>query len=224
MRKTLEIQAFLEYSMVVIKFEHFQMSVPCAINLQYSKIVPHFYCRRFDAMDSFFHPNFGTSRCACLRVLIAILWLCGLLFGAFVPFCCFQQSAALVCTVIAGDELSLWGLFLARLLPVLLTIGAAYFSKPILITLVVFVKAFLFAFTSMSISCLAGSSAPLVCFLLLFSEVVTLPILWMMWNDFLLGNHHFLIRRGFCAVLIVSITSFVDYLYVEPFLRRLIIF
>lgn len=39
MRKMLEIQAFLEYSMVVIHKLIFMTPVPCTSSLQYSKIV-----------------------------------------------------------------------------------------------------------------------------------------------------------------------------------------
>lgn len=54
MRKTLEFQAFLEYSMVVIHRLNAPIPVPCTSCLQYSKIVPNFFAGGLMSWSGFY--------------------------------------------------------------------------------------------------------------------------------------------------------------------------
>ena len=87
---------------------------------------------------------------------------------------------------------------------------------------VVFLKAFLFAYTGAAILILYPVSGWLLRWLLMFSDMVTMPILWFLWISVSFDNLESLHRRivicAFCFVLV----GCVDLLMIVPFLARLI--
>ena len=171
-------------------------------------------------MDRFLRLNLSFLCCRTPRTLLALFWAAGLLLGAIFSLSADTLLLPTMRTALFGS-MSISGLLASLLLPLLFTAFAVYISQPILILLIAFLKAFLFSFTAMGLLMTFGASAWLIRILLMFSETLTLPLLWWLWMYLLSENC--MVRYGTIPVgLAIVLFGCVDYTFIGPFLAALL--
>ena len=217
MRKVLEIQAFLEYSMVVTKRYGRFLPVPCACNLRCSKLKQ----RRFGTMDRFLHPIFRPSCCRNFTFTLALSWIIGLLNGLLFSLSADTLLSSTMRIAINGG-MSISGLLTALLLPFLFSAFAVFISQLWLLIPIAFVKAFLFSFTGLGVLLTFGSAGWLICLLFMFAESLAMPILWWYWLRVSGDSGRTVFHNCFPAVLCVGLVGCIDQWIVAPFLACLI--
>ena len=148
--------------------------------------------------------------------LLSACWLLGVLLGFSAALQAGENVAVLMCRISFGS-VSIVDLLLSCLFPFLIAAIAAYLSEPWLLLIVCLLKAFLFSFCAFGISLAYGSAGWLVRILLLFSDLILLPILYF--------YCYFLLKKGFgrakvlsyivCAAVLV--VGFVNKYFIVPF-------
>jgi hypothetical protein len=179
------------------------------------------YSGRIEHMDRIFCRTFSFFDCKLKPTILAFAWVGGLLLGAVVSVSADNLLASTMRAALSGS-MSIMGPVAVVLLPLFLSAYAVYFSQPIMLAAVVFLKAFLFAYAGAALLILYPVSGWLLRWLLMFSDMVTMPILWFLWISVSFDNRESLHRRivicAFCSVLV----GCVDLFMIVPFLARLI--
>lgn len=172
-------------------------------------------------MDRFLHLNFSFLRCRTLRPILAFVWICGLVSGAFISLSADEFLASTMHALIRSD-MSISGLLAALFLPFLISFFAVYLSQNWLLLIVAFFKAFLFAYTGAGLILSFDAAGWLLCLLLLFGDVLTLPALWLLWLRCLHSSG----RSAWCSsipsVIVAGFAGIFEYCVVAPFLASLI--
>lgn len=169
-------------------------------------------------MDGIFCQDFSSFHCKLKPNFLAYAWISGLLLGAVFSVSADDLLTSTMRAAVSGS-MSISGLIAVILLPLLLSAYAVYYSQPILLVSVVFLKAFLFGYTGAGILFLYPASGWLIQWLLMFSDMMTLPILWLVWlSGSLTSPPRRIVGCTVCAVLI----GCVDYIVIAPFLACLI--
>ena len=106
--------------------------------------------------------------------------------------------------------------------PFLLSAVATHLRHPWLILPCCITKAFLFGYCAFAVTLAFGQSSWLVRYLFLFSDVVSIPIVYVYWLRCIKGN----CAKGFwlsgiCLVALLLV-SLIDYFWIAPFLADLI--
>ena len=165
---------------------------------------------------------FDLSAWRCKKMLfpLACAWFIGLISGVLFSM---SASGAFVSTLRTAPSscVSFFGLLSAILLPLLSSAAAVYFSTPVLLFPTVFMKAFLVAWLGLGILAAFGSAGWLIRMLLMFSEILSLPLLWWYWQRILSGQRD----RGLCtliALLFALGIGCADYYLIAPFLVDLL--
>lgn len=196
----------------------------CAMHgsyLQYFKCMHLSICGRFDDMDLFFRLFWPDHRCRQPVAALACSFTLGLILGA-----CFSVSASETLTptmrAAATGCVSIPGLLSAMLLPFLFSAFAVYISNQWLLFPIAFCKAFLFAFLSVGLMGAFGSAGWLIRLLLMFGDILSMPLLWWFWIRSLTTRRGPALR---CLVpviaLLLAVGSF-DYCVISPFAAGLI--
>lgn len=174
-------------------------------------------------MDCFLRAHLSSFGTKYQRAWIVLPWLLGLCLGSLLA-CCFLHS--LEPDVYFGVELinqPVCWLFLSRLSPLLLTGISVYISKRCFLALIIFLKGLLLSFSCILIISSFDTAAFVLLLLILFSEILVLPVLWLNWLAVFSG----FIRpiRLICLIswCVFALLCYIDFTYVVPFLRRLII-
>lgn len=180
------------------------------------------HCRRFDNMDRFLNRNLSFLHCKSKCSLLAFAWISGLLLGAYFSL---SADTILSSTMLAAPfgSLSISGLLTVLLLPLFLSALAVYFSQPILLISVVFLKAFLYTYTGIGLLLTYHSAGWILRFLLMFSDTLMLPILWLIWLRAAPWDRRALYRYGVVCTIFAFLIGCIDYAYVVPFLAHLIL-
>lgn len=171
-------------------------------------------------MDGIVCRNFSfVHRKVNLKVL-ALTWICGLLLGAILSV---SVDKLLLSTMRGAmiSNMSITGPVTVVLLPLLLSAYAVYFSQPAMLVSVVFIKAFLFAYTGAGILMLYPVSGWLLRWLLMFSDMMTMPMLWLIWLSNSKGGFVSIFRRIAICVVFAMLIGCVDLFQIAPFLTRL---
>ena len=172
-------------------------------------------------MDRFLHlPLFSFNRANALRILASV-WICGLLSGAAVSLCADEFLPAMMLAALSCD-VSIFGLLIAILLPLLISFFAVYISQIWLLIPIVFVKAFLFSYTGVGILQTFNASGWLIRILFMFGDSLALPFLWWYWLQVTASVNVSLLRGFLPALLCAVVAGCIDYCYVAPFLAGLI--
>lgn len=174
-------------------------------------------------MNSIFHLNLSNLCCKTTRSVLAVCWCVGLLFGIFVSLSAGDFLASTMHAALSGS-LSIFGLLTVILLPFLLSALAVSISMPILLIPIVFLKAFLFAFTGMGILTAFYAARWVLAGLLLFCDTLTQPLLWWFWLHAIPNGGSFLLRRALICVIGTVLVGLFDFYFVAPFLANLISF
>ena len=172
-------------------------------------------------VDRFLRLNLGVFNCRTSRVLLAIFWITGLLLGTLTSLLADDLLFSTMRMALCGG-MSILGLLVALLLPLLITAFAVYISQPLLFLPLSFLKAFLFSFVGAGLLTAFGSSAWLLRILLMFADSLTLPLLWWVWLRVLSDEYSSPMRSTLVAAAFVALIGCFDYVYVAPFLALLI--
>ena len=154
-------------------------------------------------------------------MILACVWICGLLSGTFLSL---SAGDTLFSTMRAAVYcgMSISGLLCVLFLPLLFTVLAVYISRPLLLLPVAFLKAFLFSFSGTGIFTALHVSGWLFWCFLMFSDILTLPFLWLVWLDSLSDDHKAVFGRCMLSMFAALLIGCFDYAFVAPFLARLI--
>lgn len=149
--------------------------------------------------------------------LLCGFWLTGLLAGAISARMCAESLASLIRSA-ASASVSITGILMVGILPILLSAYAVYFSEPWLLLIISMGKSFSFAFCGCGVSLAFGQSSWLVRFLFLFSDLLLMPLLLSFWLHHIKGNNP-VKRKGLLPYLFTAgIVCWVDYRFIAPFL------
>ena len=153
---------------------------------------------------------------------LALAWVMGLGFGGLI-FCYTGEHISSLMPLAADSQLSIFGLFLSTSLPFLLCAAAVLLSMPRLLPVIGFFRAFSYAYVLCAVFAAFGNSGWLVRFLLLFTPTAGCLLLYGYLGRYASGFRHFSPGGlGFCLIC-VGILVFLDYFYVSPFLRQVLL-
>lgn len=156
------------------------------------------------------------------RLLLAIVWSAGLICGILViasvddHFLSLMRSALYV-------SVSIVGLLSVTLLPFLLTAFAVFICQPVCLLFLCFVKAVFFSFTAFGVSTGFGDAGWLIWHFLLFSDFVSMPLLYWLWLRCSRVNSTFLYGEILLSVSAALLIGSVNCRIISPFLARLIV-
>lgn len=154
------------------------------------------------------------------RLLLALAFLGGLLVGAYVHIAAEYDTVSWMRGALDG-HVSIVGLLSVIFLPFLFSAFAVYASQRWLLVPIAFCKAVSFAQSACGISVAFGSAGWLLRFLLMFTDILTLPLLVLFWLRYCGGGQKlkwFSVFPYLCAA--ASIGS-VDFFMISPFLSGL---
>lgn len=123
----------------------------------------------------------------------------------------------------ANGRVSITGLLSAFLLPLLFSAFAVYISQPWLLVPVAFGKAFSFSYLAFGVTLAFGSAGWLVRSLLMFSDCLTLPLLWWFWLCCIRASDRDALRSFLVTCTAALMIGCLDYGAVSPLLRNLIL-
>lgn len=173
-------------------------------------------------MDRFLFSGFPVSRCKESTHYLAFAWLSGLLAGPFFT-CSAGGSFTDMILAAPGTGVAATSLLATVLLPLLCSALAVYTRHIWILPALAFIKAFLFSYTASAVLTVFGSAGWLVCVLLMFTDILSLPLLWWYWQYSMVANRQKLSRTVAVAILIMAI-GFLDSHFVSPFTASLTYF
>ena len=154
-------------------------------------------------------------------VFLALSFSLGFTFGLFLFLISGDSLFSLMRRTLYGS-VSIVSLSLALLLPFLFSAFAVFISKPGMLLLISFCKAFLFSLISLGVLASLGSSGWLIRYLLIFGDIVTLPILYLFWQRHISGERTLCSTEVFSIVSLIFLIGSIDFCIVSPFLTGLI--
>lgn len=155
-------------------------------------------------------------------VFLAIWWFAGLILGALAAYHLSDSFFPLM-RAAAQSRVSIVSLMTVTLLPLLASALAVSLDRSVLIFGISFIKAFLYSLCLAGMIGTFGSAAWLVAFLFLFSDNLTIPVLFLFWFRHIEGR-----RRSFCTDCLVCsvvcvLVGIMDFCLISPFLANLLI-
>lgn len=154
-------------------------------------------------------------------LLLAFVWFLGLESGKFYAGQA-SNTYLLLMRAAALCRPSIIGLAVSVLVPLLITIGSVYFSRPSVIYVLAFLWAALFGYSSACLRLVFGSADWLIRILFLFSHCFSAPLLcWLMIRN-IYGIRPSFLKESLIVILIALTIGSVDYFVISPFLAALI--
>lgn len=150
------------------------------------------------------------------KVLLYVSFLSGLLI-AYPAVLCFGETLYSAMRMFVSFHVSIIGLLCSLLIPLFISAFAVYSNESWIITTLAFLKAFSFGCCSIVITSAFRSSGFLAHYLVLFSDIHLLCILWWFWLRHYPCNH-----KSLCLSTTISCTAAVfvcilDSLLISPF-------
>lgn len=164
----------------------------------------------------------GRKRLCVSSMWLSCIWLTGLLLGsAATIFFRFFVNPLLPVLMRIYCSVPIKLLFI--FLPFLLSALAVYLSRPGWVFLLCGVKAVCFAIGSCILCLHYGQAGWLARWLLMFSDVCTLPLLFLYWMQSVTGGETFTWRKHVIFMLAIMTFTIVDYRIVTPYAVKFII-
>ena len=159
------------------------------------------------------------GRYSC-KMFVTLIWCTGFICGVLIAACADNIASLMLACCDSG--VSIVGLFIVPFLPFLFSAIAVYCSSPLLLYLTGLCKSFLLGFCVCSVCSVFSSGGFLICILLLFTDLLTAPAIFL----FQLRCAKGLIKKVYqscISALIWFITVImVDYTWVAPLLRDIL--
>ena len=168
-------------------------------------------------MARFLHRYFSWIRRNANMVILAACFLAGFVLGIRMSHGA-ELSVSLMRSALYGT-VSIVGLLAVLLLPFLFSALAVYFSKSQLLYGIAFLKAFLFAFIATAVSSVFGNAGWLARFLILFSDSLNLPLLWLYWLRHIPGKRAYQAADAMVLACCICLVGIADYILIMPLLQ-----
>ena len=156
------------------------------------------------------------------KMFLALSWLLGLGLGGLVFRYAGEPMLSLM-PLAANSQLSIVSLFLSTSLPFLLCAFGAHLRQPRLVMMVCFGKAFLYGFTICGVFAAFGDSGWLIRLLLLFTDSLACVLLYGFACRQLAAVFPVPMRSLTYCELALGVLVYLDFSYVSPFLRQLLL-
>lgn len=164
----------------------------------------------------------GRKRLCVSSMWLSWIWLAGLLLGSVATFF-FRIFISSLLPALMRIYCSVPIKLLFTLLPFLLSAFVVYSSHFGWVFLICGAKAVCFAICS-SVLCLHyGQAGWLARWLLMFSDVCTLPLLFLYWTQSVTGGETFTWRKHVIFMLAIMLFTIVDYRIVTPYAVKFVI-
>ena len=159
------------------------------------------------------------GHCSFRVCFLAFLWVCCLLMGILLAYN--DLSIFLLMRTAVSCHVSIVGLTVVLILPILFSIVGLIFRKFVINYLILAVKALLTGYLLYGLLICYGSAGWLIRCLMLFSDnTVTIILLWLMFRH-INGNRGTLAVDSIISVFLAVTIGITDYLFVSPFLCSL---
>lgn len=171
-------------------------------------------------MARFLVHDFSAQKRREGRWLLAFGWALGLICG----YCLFLHTDDPVLSLMRTAvkcRVSISGLVNVTLIPFLISAMAVSLSRPRLLALVAWGKAFSFAFVSLCTLRAFGGGGWLAWPLVMFSDICVMPVLWLYWLRHISGGRGFSLRELVPYLLAAGLIGVADHLFISPFLAGL---
>lgn len=152
---------------------------------------------------------------------LALSWCLGLISGIVLFLFAGTQILPWMRSTAYG-AVSIVGLLCVTLLPFLFSAFAVFISEPWLLLPISYGKAVLFSLISLGILQSFGSAGWLVRLLLMFSDSVSVPLLYCFWHRHISGRRKLAFSEAWNAVSLCILIGSIDYCLVSPFLAQMI--
>jgi len=173
-------------------------------------------------LDKSFRSKFSRFCCTRLNETLALCWIFSLIFGSLVGTYASSGFLPIDYFSTLREDLPLFLLFLLRIFPLFVCFGAFRISMPILLVCFVFLKGLFFSLTAVYFLSDFGLASLLLTFALLFSDLLSLSVFWFIAIHSFDSCIH--MRTVLAAAIVVLFISLFDYLYIAPFMAKLIYF
>ena len=155
------------------------------------------------------------------RYFLVIFWFLGLLLGlCFAIMTDGKLDSVLRLSVLA--DVSIESLLVVTLMPLVFVFLAVFLSKPIIIILIAFLKAFILEFVVASYLQLFVNSGWLVCSLMMFGDIILIPFFWLVLIRWERYRRMIIYKDIILGFLFASAVLFVHYCFILPFWADLI--
>lgn len=169
-------------------------------------------------MDRFLHSSFPFPSCKQSTFQLACAWIIGLIAGAFPAGSTQCSSPQGTFTLVAGSTVAVQ--LVIVLLPLLFSVLAVYIGRPVFVLAIATVKAFLFTYVGIGILLSCGKAGWLLQLLIMFSDTLILPILWMFWHKVLDGQQ--ILHCSMAAAIPTLAVACLDFYIISPVLANLL--
>lgn len=160
----------------------------------------------------------ANSRRSC-KLMLTFLWAVGFLCGCYCAAC--ADNLASLMRACCDADVSIVGLFFVPFFPFLISAVAVYCSAPLIICLTGLCKAFLLGFCVCAVYFCFSGGGWLVCLLLLFTDIVTVPALFLFQFRAVCGTWKRTCRDGILALAWFAAVTAVDRIWIVPLLREI---
>ena len=161
--------------------------------------------------------------CKLRKYLLAFSWCLGLLMGIATAHTASDKLVPLM-YIATRSDVSVTGLFVSCVFPILLSACEVYFSEPWLLLPISTLKAFGFGFCSFGVSLAFGSASWLVRLLFLFSDICVIPLLFLYWIRHIGDVSGKTGRELAGCIAVATAVAATDFYVISPFLVKLIEF
>ena len=156
------------------------------------------------------------ARCRKRRWLLAFFWITGLITGLILSLLAGESSHSLMRMAVCRS-VSIVPLLLTTCLPFLFSALAVFISKPVLLLVVAFCKALIFALVSAVTYHSYGDAGWMMRSMVMFADICTLPFLYSFWQRHICGSSILSFHDGTYMIATLLICS-LDVYWISPFL------
>lgn len=152
---------------------------------------------------------------------VHMAWLLGITAGIF-PFFFSESPPFPVARRCFICPAGLGVILFISLIPVVLTAVFSYFAGFSGLALLALLQGFLFSYVSFLILISLGTQCMLVSFLLLFTHILCLPVLYFLWLQIAHARKSLPVKHAVSALVFCLLAGLLDYALVMPFTASLI--
>ena len=169
-------------------------------------------------MVRFLHLRFADYLRKYAVFTLACSWISGLILGISISK---SVSVEVPASIAASPNASPYGVVMVTLFPILVSVLLMYMSQNWLIPVIAFFKSFSFSYVSWILMRDFGSASWLIQFLMMFSDCVSLPLLWWFWCRSLKADKPFSFALSAPLVFTAVAIAILDYRFISPILSSL---
>lgn len=154
------------------------------------------------------------------RMILALCYCAGLAAGAFAAVQAEESLVSWMRTV-QLQRVSIVSLLVVALLPFLISAAAVLIAQVRLFYPVCFLKAFSFGFCAGGVYLVFGSAGWLVCGLLLFTDLCSMPLLYLFWQRYIDGSRRLALTDAVLPASLLFLIGSLDHCIITPFLMKI---